>query len=382
VSRVANVDLSAINRCIRCGTCRSVCPVFQEVGWESAGARGRILTAKGIIEGRKIDSSALQSLSTCTTCGVCSEICPAGIDPVGAVEEARGFMSNQGFALPEHSLLKEKVRATGNTFGDLGSRQGWLHSSLSQFKQQPRQGPSAWRKVDYVYFVGCLESYRYPGTSAKAFNLLNRFGVGLLDDERCCGSPLIRTGFDATELIDHNLKQIKVSGAHSVIASCAGCYATLKKYYPADFEVLSISEFLAGKIPDIGLNALDMTVTYHDPCHLGRCNKIYDPPRKVIKAICDLEEMKARRGRSRCCGGGGGVRAGHKDLSMDLARRRLGDVPEGVDCIVTSCPLCVRNLRDAGGKAVDLIDLVDVALKPILDLKPSNKGECSLLRHL
>lgn len=369
MSRVTNMDLSGINRCVRCGTCRSVCPVLQEVGWESAGARGRILTAKGVLEGKTVDSSALQSLSTCTTCGVCTEICPAGIDPVEAVEKARGLMSNQGFFLPDHSILKEKVRTTGNTFGDIGSRHGWLQDSLSQ----SRQGHPARRKAEYVYFVGCLESYRYPKTAAKTFNILSRFGVGLLEDERCCGSPLIRTGFDATDLIDHNLKQIKASGAHSVIASCAGCYATLKNYYPADFETLSVSEFLARKIPDLGLKPLDVTVTYHDPCHLGRCNGIYDPPREVIKSICDLEEMNASRGRSRCCGGGGGVRAGHKDLSINLARRRLVDVPEGVDYIVTSCPLCVRNLRDAGGKTVDLVDLVDGALNPTLDIRPPDR---------
>jgi Fe-S oxidoreductase len=110
-----------------------------------------------------------------------------------------------------------------------------------------------------------------------------------------------------------------------------------------------------------------LTVTYHDPCHLGRGSGIFDPPRKVIKAICDLEEMRSNRQDARCCGGGGGVRAGYPDLSLEIARRRLLDVPAGVEAIVSCCPLCIRNLRDAGGEVevIDLVDLVARALGPV-----------------
>ena len=90
----------------------------------------------------------------------------------------------------------------------------------------------------------------------------------------------------------------------------------------------------------------------------------YEQPRRVIEAICRLKEMKASKKAARCCGGGGGVRAGYRDLSLQMAKKRLGDVPEGADYIVTCCPLCIRNLRDAGGaeKVIDLVDLVAMAV--------------------
>ena len=143
------------------------------------------------------------------------------------------------------------------------------------------------------------------------------------------------------------------------------CYTTLKNNYPEEFRVISLPEFLAEHLEELNLKKLDFTVTYHDPCHLGRHNEIYDAPRKVIEAISTLKEMKNIKENARCCGGGGGVRIGYPDISLELAKNRLQDVPEGVDYIVTSCPLCVRNLRDAGGniEVIDLVELVAMSME-------------------
>ena len=123
------------------------------------------------------------------------------------------------------------------------------------------------------------------------------------------------------------------------------------RYYVLDEPEISDAEYdrLFQELEELELKRLNLTVTYHDPCHLGRHNKVYEAPRKVIREICTLKEMKNIKEDSRCCGGGGGVRIGYPDISIELARNRLEDVPAGIDYIVTSCPLCVRNLRDAGG---------------------------------
>ena len=349
-----NLDLKEINKCVRCGTCRTICPVFEESGWESANTRGRILVMKSLAKGLVADSKVLESLNTCTTCGICKDNCPADVNFPELVEGARRELVTLGTMTTEQSNLRGKIFESGNTFGDPRERLTWL-KDRSLLKE----------KADYVYFVGCMNSYRYSETAQRTFAILSRFGATLLPREQCCGSPLLRTGFDARRFIDDNARQIRQIGANTVVTGCAGCYTTLKNSYSADFRVLSVPEFLAENISDLDIKSLDITVTYHDPCHLGRHNGIYDPPRQVIKAICSLSEMKSSGKAARCCGGGGGVRAGYSDLSLKIARRRLKDVPESVDYIVTSCPLCIRNLRDAGAgeKVIDLVDLVAMAIQ-------------------
>ncbi len=354
----SEIDRRSVYRCVQCGTCRSVCPVFDVVGWESANTRGRMLIIKSLLEGMPPSKDMLPSLASCTTCGICASKCPAGANPPEVVEAARAQLVKCGITTEAQDKLKSAVMTYGNSFGDTKDRKNWL--SEEERLNLPE-------KSDYVYFVGCFDSYRYPESAKKTFGILKRFGVTLLPDEQCCTSPLLRTGFreEAEEVMKHNLEQIRKVGAHTVITSCAGCYTALKNNYPEELNVVSLPEFLAEHLEELNLKKLDLTVTYHDPCHLGRHNKVYDAPRKVIQAICTLKEMKNIKENACCCGGGGGVRRGYPDISLELARNRLKDVPEGVDFIVTSCPLCVRNLSDAGGdvEVIDIVELVAMALE-------------------
>ena len=352
------LDRRSVYKCVQCGACRSFCPVFNVVGWESANTRGRMLIIKSLLEGRHPSEDVLPSLASCTTCGICAAKCPAGVNTPEVVEAARAQLVKCGITTKVQEKLRASVITSGNSFGEAKDRTHWL--SDTERSQLPE-------KSDYVYFVGCFDSYRYPEFAEKTFKVLQRFGVTLLPDEQCCVSLLLRTGFgeDAEKVMKRNLEQIRKVGAHTIITSCAGCYTTLKNNYPEELHVISLHEFLAEHLDELKLKKLDLTVTYHDPCHLGRHNKIYEAPRKVIQAICTLKEMKNIKENSRCCGGGGGVRIGYPDISLELARNRLEDVPEGVDYIITSCPLCVRNLRDAGGdiEVIDIVELVAMAME-------------------
>ncbi|MBW6470165.1 MAG: 4Fe-4S dicluster domain-containing protein [Methanosarcinaceae archaeon] len=344
-----DVDLRSVLKCVRCGACRSVCPVLEEVGWESAGARGRMLVAHGISQGLDVDDDVLESLNTCMTCGMCKQMCPAGANPTNVIENVRRRLMMKGDVTEAQEKLHKRIIETGNSLGEVSGRRAWLGECAESIKET----------AEYVYFVGCLGAYRYPESVVATFDVLSHFDVTILPDEVCCGSPLIRTGFDAEKMIAHNVEQIRTVGAHTIITSCAGCHNTLMQSYPDEFEVVHVSEFLAEHLSEVELKRLDLTVTYHDACHLGRCRGVFDAPRKVIEAVCDLKEMATNRENSRCCGGGGGVRTGYPELSLALAKKRLMEVPDGVDYLITSCPLCTKNLIE-GGSDTDVIDLVEL----------------------
>lgn len=352
-----SLDLGQIRLCVRCGACRAVCPSFEVMGWESFNARGRILIIKRILE--EIDGQwALESLGTCTTCTLCAQMCPAEVKPFKLIQDARKELVSRGFISDVQRRLRENISSTCNSLGETRNRQEWLRSMGAGAIDAVKD------RADYVYFAGCLASYRYPETAIKTFNILRDFGVSPLPSEQCCGSPLLRVGLDATHCMNENLRQIREMDADVVITGCAGCYATLKNDYP-DLKVISVAEFLADHISEIEINPLNLTVTYHDPCHLGRMNDIFEQPRKVIREICELEEMQNNRKLSRCCGGGGGVRSSYRDISLKIARRRLDDAPAEANYIVTACPMCVKNLNDANGhgRVIDLIDLMAMACK-------------------
>lgn len=359
------VDQRDLYRCVSCGNCRSVCPAFEQTGRESKNTRGRILVIRDVCEGKLDDDSVFDSINTCTTCGYCAVACPAGVHPPDLVEGARSGLVAEGRMTPTQMKIRDTVTQYSNTLGDAGPRLGWLEGTGLVLPKNPKA----------VYFVGCLDAYRYPETAVGTYKILNQMGVGLLADEKCCASPLLRLGFvnEAGALMEHNTDQIKQSGAETIIAGCAGCYNTLKNNYDLDgINVVTVSEYLAAHLDDLkkaGLSKLDLKITYHDPCHSGRHNNIFDEPRALIYEIVgkdNLIEMSAVREKSRCCGGGGGVRSGYNDLSLAMAKRRLEDVPEGVDYIVTTCPLCLRNLRDAGGDipVIDLVELIRMANEP------------------
>jgi Fe-S oxidoreductase len=202
----------------------------------------------------------------------------------------------------------------------------------------------------------------------------------ILQDEHCCGSPVYMTGQTnkAKEVAITNVDLFQSEGIEQIITSCAGCYRTLKEIYPEKFglehgiEILHLPEFLLKKIKDseIQFNSLNMKITYHDPCHIGRHMGIYEAPREVLKGIPGIEliEMTRNRYNSWCCGAGGGVRSEFKDFSSFAANERIEEAKDtNTEAIVSCCPFCLNqfkaNIQNDEIKTFDLSELINKAIK-------------------
>ncbi len=348
--------------CTQCGYCRSVCPIFEDLGWDSSVARGRVILAYGMLKDRfDIDDSVVDTLYQCSTCGDCERRCPSNVDVVDIIEAARKELFEK-YSLEKHKKLADNILKYGNPYGETEKRG-------EQFGKTPK-------KAKVGYFIGCTPAYRNQNIAKTALSILDKLGVDYtVIDEVCCGSPIQRIGGDDEDikkLVDHNLDSIEDLGIDTLIFSCAGCYNMFKNHYPEfrelKFKPMHITEFLAEK--DLPLKELPKTITYHDPCHLGRHAEVYDAPRKIIQKIpkAEFKEMEFKKETARCCGGGGGLRAAFPEISKRIAGRRVYDA-KFADLLLTSCPFCVNNL--SLGKELteneieikDIVELVDELLE-------------------
>jgi len=185
----------------------------------------------------------------------------------------------------------------------------------------------------------------------------------IMDEEWCCGSVLLRTGQveDAKEIMEHNIEAIKSSGAKTIVFTCPGCLMTfVKDYSDMGVELVHSTQFLRGlrmKVKQQG-----MEVAYHDPCHLGRDLGIYEEPRAVLKEIADVKEMKREREQAWCCGSGGGVKSAYDDFALWSAGERIKEAKEvGAEALVSACPFCKLNLREAAeNEGMDVYDVVEL----------------------
>lgn len=343
--------------CTQCGYCKDVCPVFDEVEWDSSVARGKMTLAYGLYQGDiEPDDSVIERLYQCTTCADCVRRCPGDTDVVEVVEAARKDLVAAGHATDIHKKILGSIKKYGNPFGEERSRSEVLGEEQHE--------------AEIAYFTGCTAAFRNTATAKAGISILKKLGADYtILNESCCGSVLGRIGFPDEEigmLANANLEAIKQTGAKTVLFSCAGCVRMFRKDYKKfggiEFEALHFTEWLQNQ--DIKLKPYEKKITYHDPCHIGRHLGMYEAPRKVIEMIPGAEfvEMKNTKETSRCCGGGGGVRAGYPDVSRDIAAKRV-EMAGIAEVLLTTCPFCVNNLK-MGGEHIDS----DVEVRDLLEV--------------
>ena len=212
-----------------------------------------------------------------------------------------------------------------------------------------------------LYFRGCTAREKETSIQKATEKLLDIAGVDyhILEDEKCCGSVLLRTGFfkEAQRQIEKNTEVLR---GEKIITSCAGCYKTLKEDYEG-LDVIHISQLLDELIRDgkLNLEKGELDVTYHDSCHLARHMEVFDEPRNVIGALANLVEMENNRENSLCCGAGGGVKSAYPEIATQMARTRIDQAMDtGCKTLVTACPFCKLNLSNDELEVLDLTEFL------------------------
>jgi heterodisulfide reductase subunit D len=216
--------------------------------------------------------------------------------------------------------------------------------------------------TEVLFYVGCYGAFDHETmfTARATANLLNKTGSNwgvLEDDEFCCGFPLLDVGYkdEFERLAKKSIESINATNANTLVVSCACCFGTMKedwpKVMPLDFEVMHSSQYLLDAVKKGKLRVsgkMEKTVTFHDPCHLGRIGGgVYEEPRQLLQSIPGivLKEMERNRGESWCCGAGGGVNACSPDFALETATRRLEEAAQtgAESMIIPSCPICYNN---------------------------------------
>lgn len=337
---------------VRCGFCRESCPAYSQLQLDSYTAKGKMTILYHLLKGNiQLDETTAERVFACTSCGLCDVAC--GYNQSEAIQEMKTAHYEQGVSIPESYMkISSNTRERGNPYAADTADGARILQSIPE---------SELSSAEYTLFLGCTQIYRNDDaidSLLKIFRAAN-LSFKLPTKQICCGSPAYRVGDEgqALEQAKKVCDLFEQMQASDILVSCAGCYRMLSHDYrqlleeEPRFKVTHTTELILDLIQneELTLNPLDAVITYHDPCHLGRHSGIYDAPRQVLSAISGvrLVEMDWNRQFAKCCGAGGGFRAGKSDDAIEIAARRVKEAEvTGASIMVTACPFCMRNLSD------------------------------------
>jgi heterodisulfide reductase subunit D len=371
------------DRCIKCGLCQATCPVCKELFLEKYAPRGKVQLAKCYSRGDLDLSSSIRDIfARCLSCETCSATCPSGVDLKKVYKEMRAEIGSKTGLHPAMEEMVRAISAKHNISGeDNTERAGWI----DQAKEVPEHRYQK-NRAQVAYFVGCMSSF-FPTVQKIPASLCQLMAAAKVDftvlggEEWCCGSPLLNAGVPEKmeTLIEHNLERVKALGARSVFFSCPSCFRTWKEHYDTDLELLHDTQFIEKLIHDgvISFRRMDMTVTYHDPCDLGRKGGVFDAPRQILRSIpgLTLVELENSRTKSVCCGGGGNLEMADPGLSGAVAQKKIEEIQRtGAKTVVTSCQQCVRTIKGQAGRqkvALDVMDITELVFQAMSPVQPA-----------
>ena len=353
----------ALKSCYQCGLCTASCP------WNIV----RSFLTRRLIHESQVGLLDLGSEDVwlCATCGVCVERCPRGVEIIDIFKALRGIGTQWGVTPQTIKIAMGGIGTSGNPWGGLREERADWAKDLDVKTFEPG--------TELLYYPCCTPAYdrRARRIALATVDILKKVGVdfGILGpEENCCGESARKVGEEDIfkGLAQGNIEVFKSHGLQRVLVSSPHCYHTFKNEYPelgGNFEVIHMTQFLAelmeqGKIKL--KKSFPKKVIYHDPCYLGRHNKVYDEPRNVLKGIPEMEliEFPDSREDGLCCGGGGGriwMETKKEERFSDIRITQALDV--GAEVLAICCPYCMLNFDDSllnMGKE-DMLEIRDIS---------------------
>jgi len=409
-------------RCTRCSYCKWIpfdlvkshrfakgCPSIEAHGFHAYSAGGRLVTMLSLMDNRsEITDTVVDIAFKCQLCGNCDvacKLCRYDMEPLAALHELRAHLVEQGRAPESYGPIIERVRSgTGGKGYTPTERNAWAEGlGVKDLNTE---------KADVLFFPGCTysldENLRDTVRASVRVLLAAGVSVGVLPETGCCTGLAYHMGYrdDFTTGARRMLETWAWAGVATVVTPCADCYQTFKRLYPTvggGIEVLHTLELVDRLIQNGRLKLtmpVPLTVTYHDPCHLGRQGEpyvpwegvekkifgqavVYDPPRpryngaqgiyeaprNVLRAIPELRlvEMERNREAAWCCGAGGACREAYPEYSAWAASERIQEATAtGADTLVTACSRCELNFTEAiaaDSAALAVHDVLDLVLR-------------------
>ncbi|BCB85869.1 (Fe-S)-binding protein [Phytohabitans suffuscus] len=391
--------------CTECGRCQSQCPAwntgkplspkllvlslrdhaYAKAPYLLAGDDHSNVDALALAEAQRpliggpdeqgvIDPDVLWS---CTTCGACVEQCPVDIEHVDHIVDMRRYQVLIESSFPsEAGVMLRNLENKGNPWGaPPNTREDWTKSLNFEIKRADGD-----TEFEYLYWVGCAAAFedRAKKTARAVATLLHEAGVDfaiLGEGETCTGDPARRIGneFVFQMLAQQNVETLTEAKVTKIVASCPHCFNTLANEYPQlglkNVQVVHHTQLLAdlvagGKLTPV--QPLDGKVTYHDPCYLGRHNRVFTPPRDLLSnaAASGVTEMPRNQERSFCCGAGGARMWMEERIGKRINTERVEEaLATGATTIAVGCPFCHTMINDGvtGKGQNEQVEVVDVA---------------------
>jgi glycolate oxidase iron-sulfur subunit len=380
-----------LSKCVRCGTCKSLCPTYLLTLNETMGARGRVAMLGELGADKLRPTKKLADLIySCMLCGACKGLCPAGIDIPeimyqGRSELMRAYkrgkiargalkrsLSRMDVLLPFMSAFQKMKLFGSASYGNIPPMTSKpFKNGIQVYKPSSKIGRIA-------IFAGCSVNYFYPSLGRSLVNIANRkgFEVVVFKNEICCGAPLRSLGLDdeVKEYSKKNIEHFNKVRAEAIVSLCPTCTMVIRDQYPdiagdRIHNIMDVNEFILKYELSEGASLTGQVATYHDPCHLSFGLGISKAPRDILKGMNGLKYIEMNNAEE-CCGFAGLFSMHFKDMSEAISKKKIQSIEEtSASTVITSCPGCIMQLegimkrRNLNIKIMHIVEVIEEAMQ-------------------